>query len=394
MDVLLDSNIYLQDLKLEGNQFTELFTYLRRTGSRILLPHLVREEVLARCRYKLWDATRKLESARENLSKLKITAGPYWGSIDFDHELKLVDERMHSPSKGVQVVDIDEYSAVDVKEVVMRGVQRKRPANESGEELRDVILWLLALNLAQTSRSGMIFISNDNGFKAKDGCLHPDLKQEVALLKQPLEYYAEIRECVVANALSQKILDFEEFSFLIPLRKLEQLSLGLILKSETRMGRVIAADIREFDFEEGINYTVEQSANFIEARFHGSAVITVEEFVELSGVASYPINISGPTYISGIGSTSLAPDNLIPEYPLIASLNPVASFSSGSFPFNYANTRTYFASPVSRRHSCSFRIGFSARIQGGVLESIEPEGIKFISFLPDETQPKNPNSVE
>jgi hypothetical protein len=38
MDVLLDSNIYVADPKIGGSQFAELFAYLRRTGSSLVLP--------------------------------------------------------------------------------------------------------------------------------------------------------------------------------------------------------------------------------------------------------------------------------------------------------------------------------------------------------------------
>jgi hypothetical protein len=395
VDVLLDSNIYLQDAKLAGNQFTELFTYLRRTGSRILLPHLVREEVSARSRYKLWDATRKLESARENLSKVKITAGPHFGSIDFDHELKLIDEKMHSPSKGVQVIDIDQYGGVDVKDVVIRGVRRKRPADENGEELRDVILWLLAIDLAERSEAGIIFISNDKGFKGEDGRLHPDLVREVALLKQPLEYYAEIRECVVAKALSQKPVDLDDLSSLIPVRKLEHLSLELVLRSQIPMGRIVGADIKELDFEEGTNYTVGQGAQFIEVRFHGSAIIVVEEFTQILSSGSYSIDMSGGTYLAEPWPTPtlLSPGQPAVQNAFVTSWKPIGSFWPGTYGYTEPVSANVFASPQPRRYTCSFRISFSARVRDGHLESIEPEGIKFVSFLADETQPKNPTSA-
>lgn len=54
MDVILDANAYIQVLHnhgrrfLQTNQFTELLIYLRRTGSRLVIPEMTYNEVVAR----------------------------------------------------------------------------------------------------------------------------------------------------------------------------------------------------------------------------------------------------------------------------------------------------------------------------------------------------------
>ena len=50
MDVSLDSNIYLSDLRMEGIAFRSLLDYLRKTQSRIILPKVVLDEVIAKYR--------------------------------------------------------------------------------------------------------------------------------------------------------------------------------------------------------------------------------------------------------------------------------------------------------------------------------------------------------
>ena len=121
-------------------------------------------------------------------------------------------QRMRLPSKGVRVTEIDDYGQVDFKEVVSRGIHRRRPANDRGEELRDVILWLLALALTNDSRSGITFISKDKTFTSEDGqSLHPDLLNDLNSLSGRLDFYRGIREFVVAKALHHESIDADRF---------------------------------------------------------------------------------------------------------------------------------------------------------------------------------------
>ena len=383
MDVLLDSNVYLEDVRLAGNQFTELFTYLRRTASRLLLPHLVREEVASRYTQRLRDASRKAQSAHQDLWKLTTSKVAPFTAPDLNDQLKAMDERMHSPSKGVKVVDVDDYSPIDFKELVNRGVQRKRPANENGEELRDVILWLLAVELAKKARHGIILISNDKGFKADDGrSLHPDLVKEVASLDRRLEYYPNIRECVVAQALEQKGIGVDEFYSAVPPKRVEELTLELMLRSQTRVGQITTADIKELEFEEATNYTVGKRANFIEARFHGSASISAEEFGQVFTSGTYSVELSALPYLPESGSLLVGQSQPFIQNAL--AVKPIRP--SGLADYFYGEPTTIgFLPPLPRKYSCSFRISFSARVREGHLESIEPEGIQFTSFLSEET---------
>ena len=65
MDVILDTNILLQDPAFKRNQFPELFAYLRRTNSRLVIPTLVRDEVRERYRDRLKDYVNSARSASE-----------------------------------------------------------------------------------------------------------------------------------------------------------------------------------------------------------------------------------------------------------------------------------------------------------------------------------------
>ena len=63
MHIILDSNIYLADVQMTGIGFQNLFALVRRTQSKLVLPHLVREEVVARYLDRLTKATNGVEKA-------------------------------------------------------------------------------------------------------------------------------------------------------------------------------------------------------------------------------------------------------------------------------------------------------------------------------------------
>jgi hypothetical protein len=46
MHIVLDANIYAADYKLSGVAFKTLFDYIRRTESKLILPRIIREEVV------------------------------------------------------------------------------------------------------------------------------------------------------------------------------------------------------------------------------------------------------------------------------------------------------------------------------------------------------------
>jgi len=387
MDVLLDSNIYLEDLKMTGNQFAELFTYLRRAGSTLLLPHVVREEVTARYSEKLKEAARKARSAHESLWKLANSEGQKFKEPRVDQEVEALLKKMRLPSKGVRVTDVNDYDGVDIKELVTRGIHRRRPASERGEELRDVALWLLALNLAKSSRSGIVFISGDKTFADGEGRgLHPDLLSDVGSLKVRLDFYRDIREFVVAKALDHESIDEDRFVSIVPLRTVEQRTRERMIGSSTRVGSVETAELKGFAFERATRYKVGERAFFIEVSFDGSAEVLIEEAGQYQVyVGANPLStVNFGTYVAGqpiasqmivsYGQDQLSPDVLFKT----PSVNEFALWNSPS--------TMSFVAPKSRKYVCSFRVSLSARALDDNLESLEVEAIHFKSFLLNEPQ--------
>jgi len=159
MDIILDANIYLEEPRMAGTHFQELFAHLRRTGSRLILPEVVFQEVLARYHDDLVTHVQKVASAWEKMRARAVSDPGGYPGPDVNGQVAELRKRLLKPAPGVEVVLYDDFSGVDVKELVRRGVNRIRPASAKGEELRDVILWMMALHYAKASVAEIGFIT-------------------------------------------------------------------------------------------------------------------------------------------------------------------------------------------------------------------------------------------
>jgi len=83
MDIILDTNIILQENFLRSKKFVVLIDYLEKTNSKIVLPQIVKEESISKYKEtvssQLAEATKKIEKfSRICFSNV---------SIDFDIEV-------------------------------------------------------------------------------------------------------------------------------------------------------------------------------------------------------------------------------------------------------------------------------------------------------------------
>ena len=99
-----------------------------------------------------------------------------------DAEVKAFQEKLLDPGLGFEVVVLEDYKNIALEEVVRRGVHRIRPANDNGEELRDVVIWLIALEHAKAKNSQVAFITDDGHFTGPGENFHPDLLQDLTTL--------------------------------------------------------------------------------------------------------------------------------------------------------------------------------------------------------------------
>jgi hypothetical protein len=209
MDVVLDSNAYLADPRMEGVAFHSLFDYLKKTTSQLILPKVVLDEVVSRYPENLQScidqATPKLEKLRSAVLVAKVAELPV---IDVRREAMRLKARLSKPSPKIKVTILNNYGDVSMDEVVRRGVQRV-PPSKKGEELRDVILWLMVLAYVKASKTPTAFVSSDGHFR-NENALHPFLAQEIRDSTAPLHFYVSIDDFIKANAPPPRELTEDE----------------------------------------------------------------------------------------------------------------------------------------------------------------------------------------
>src|SRR5690349_5472364 len=142
MDLILDSNVFLNDLKFESPQFGELLAYLRRTGSKLVIPNMVTLEVIERYKESFRSSLKTAFRYWCSFAKIRMSPHDKFPYINIDQEVQELEEHLLRVSSGIQIVRWSDVSGIDVNEIARRGAKRLRPANQNGEELRDVILWL------------------------------------------------------------------------------------------------------------------------------------------------------------------------------------------------------------------------------------------------------------
>jgi len=209
MLVVLDTNIFLTDLRLQSINFENLFSFLRRTQSKIVLPRLVREEIVATYRRNLEEAIQKVELAWKPYSKLTLSERPDFYPVDASVEARELRKRLRNPPKGISIETVLKMDGVDLTEVFLRGIHRVPPANQKGEELRDVILWLFVLHLSKSREEAVAFISQDSGFwdvKDRDRPAF-EILRDISERKVQVHLYHSINEFIVSNSLESEPVD-------------------------------------------------------------------------------------------------------------------------------------------------------------------------------------------
>ena len=169
MNVILDSNVYVSDYRMENISFKNLFDYLKRTGDTLVLLRIVREEVVAHFARDLKKRGKEVAEAWRGYRALHFPDKfPEFTKPDIANQKKLLRDRLMKPSDAIVVTYHADTTRISIDDVFIRGIHRIPPANGNGEELRDVIVWLSTLDYAKTSNSSVAFITDDSGFWVND----------------------------------------------------------------------------------------------------------------------------------------------------------------------------------------------------------------------------------
>ena len=168
MDVILDT-CGIRQAGLDGSAFKALRTYLRVTRSSLLLPHVVLEELCAHREREVRDLDQELVKGFRTLKRLFPESPDQKPTLDVYQSAAALRDQLLRLAEQVKVL---KNVPDDLDELVRRLTRRTPPASSSGEEARDVLIWLTALPVVLEGR--VAFVSGDRAFWAGDQ-LRPEL---------------------------------------------------------------------------------------------------------------------------------------------------------------------------------------------------------------------------
>ena len=336
MDVALDANEFLSDPRMESVRFQSLLSYLRKTQSRLIIPKIVWDEVIARYPERIsgpyGKAITDLKTLRSLLLSTKI---PSMAQLDVAREIQALKGKLKKPSTHVSSKVLNNFSAVPLEEVAKRGIDRIPPANSKGEELRDVIVWLMMVAYARKSKQDIAFISHDEHFRQGDA-LHPELNKDLEHGKIKLHFYRSIDDFIKAWAPSPRALGEDESFLLLG----KQNALDLFEIEARRLfprywgSATIQVQDRKITFSKGALYDVGSSAHYGEMEFLGELQLNVVESERSQYFLSSKSTV--PDFVLGSPTRLLEPE---------MSTMPVAQFRLDSVPtFDSAQIKWYPAS--------------------------------------------------
>lgn len=357
MHIILDANIYSADYRMSGVAFQSLFEYMRRTESRLVLPRITREEVVIGYGRQLKRESKAFEEAWKRYHRVDLSGESRFTKPDIKDAMTRLRRKLMKPVDGVTPIYVPEITGAFLQEAFMRGIHRTRPANEEGEELRDVILWLWTMDYAN-SVDAVTFISNDGGFWGNDE-VHPDIDRDIRTKNGKLLIHRTIPEFLKAHAPAPEPMTGEWFRAHFEIQRIQgELIDGALKELRGGLPRYTfhSLSIVEHALRAGQVYAVSDDSQFAELRLH-----LVLKFVALSEPLRTPFQPESPMRFSlgGMLTTSA----LMPGAFMPAALSP-STFGPGGFGgYPVLGRPLAQTETVSRDLRCNAEAQVSVRIQ-------------------------------
>ncbi|MGB2628748.1 MAG: PIN domain-containing protein [Candidatus Acidiferrum sp.] len=339
MDAILDTNSYNALLLSHGrsifssNSFVELSNYLRRTKSDLILPGPVFHEIIKKYSDLISGSIKDARDSWETLQRNSMSTLIGCFPPTRDSELQAFQEKLLNLGVGFKVIVLEDYKSVDVKELVRRGVNRVRPANDNGEELRDVVIWLVALEHAKAKNSKVAFITADKHFKGPDGKFHPDLLQDLDIQQVEILQYNSISDFVTGNSLEHSSMVADEIA-----RMLKDEVIANLVTERFKLGKYEDISASNIQFEEAKKYKVGDNSFYVEANY--TTVVRYSELpTPLNTIWRSTTNaVPGQTTVYGVIQAAMLQSQPIYSsggYYGLDQRVPLSSLGSTTFTKNY-----------------------------------------------------------
>lgn len=177
MLIVLDSNIFVNDFRMNGSAFAVLFETLSSLRAKLLIPEIIVDEVMNKYREMLSSTVQQLN--KTDVLFYKMTGRQLVQRLSEDDVDQLVsDYKKYFTQKTNQIkAKIEPYPRVSHEDIVKRCLQRRKPFKSDGNGYRDALIWETILNAARKYGTAIVFITdNATDFSDKEGnFFHRDL---------------------------------------------------------------------------------------------------------------------------------------------------------------------------------------------------------------------------
>lgn len=207
MDIILDTNIYKASFSLGGPRWEALEAYLQKTQDQLVIPYVIRHEVLSHYRADIKAAIKNLKTSLAAFGEIAVAAEhkELIASIDAipGRNDTWLDEQAANYlvhiTTNFRTVVLSEVPALDLKPIVDRALNKVRPFNENGVGFKDAVIWGSLLSYAKTQgKTPIVFISNNSKDFGKQQ-LFEHLEAEAKALGVEVKYYNKLEDFIREN---------------------------------------------------------------------------------------------------------------------------------------------------------------------------------------------------
>ena len=278
MKIILDADAYRRNNYGRSVGFQSLLDYAKKTDSQIVLLASVQKEVVALYGRELSEEISHAETAARNLQKKvfrkqQLAVLPV---VEIEAEVDELEAALRRAASGVTIEFFEDYSSLDVLDVVQRGARRIPPANSNGEQLRDVINWYATLECARRSGVKVLFVSADSGFwdgKGEQKQLKRQISEDIGSAGVEIDLYNQVDDLLKKNSLSSQPLDRERADSIFHVSDFA----GVISEklrdavARTKAGKYLflspPAEVISATFQRGVSYQISRDHEYLESTY-------------------------------------------------------------------------------------------------------------------------------
>lgn len=173
-----DTNVFVQDFRMEGNSFSVFLQNYNAVTSKIIVPKVVYQETINQFSKRLTNELNKLDVVLHDLSRLS-------------KEIKLPEASSHTElveaykehfntKLSTANYEIRNYPNVPHEEIAQKAIGRIKPFKEGGQGYCDALIWETILEiLKEEDGSEVIFVTQNSRDFFESGSLSSELKADL-----------------------------------------------------------------------------------------------------------------------------------------------------------------------------------------------------------------------